>query len=251
MSSTSMLDSGSGWQSGISEEVCLAARMPARRAVCSGSPFLTAPVRIKRTASRDMVIVPRATASRLVIGLSPTSTIFTRPRTSTCDKRPARPAPPALLLIALTLREEKRQAFERHRQVDALQLHVWGYLQRAGRKIQDRLDAGRHHQPEHVLRVRRRNRNHRDANAVAARDLFQVGDVVNRHAASRLLADLLLQGVEQRRDLKSFLSKARIVGEGQAKVAGAHDRHPQLAIDAEDLAQVPLEVADVVADAAH
>jgi hypothetical protein len=67
----------------MSAEVCLAARMPANRAVCSGSPFFTAPRRISRSASRDIVIVPRAIASRVVTGLSPTSTIFTRPRRST------------------------------------------------------------------------------------------------------------------------------------------------------------------------
>src|SRR5207342_3531763 len=111
----------------MSDEVCFAARMPARRAVCSGSPFLTPPERIKRTASRDIVIVPRATASRLVIGLSPTSTIFTRPRASTCERRalffpafpapPARPALPVLFLIAIGLGQEERQALARHGQV--------------------------------------------------------------------------------------------------------------------------------------
>ena len=39
--------------------------------------------RIWRSASRDIVIDPRAIASRLVTGLSPTSTILTRPRAST------------------------------------------------------------------------------------------------------------------------------------------------------------------------
>src|SRR5438093_2320309 len=130
-----MLEIGSGWQSGISADVCLAARMPARRAVCSGSPFLTAPRLIKRSASRDIVIVPRATASRFVIGLSPTSTIFTRPRRSTCDNVPALPAlpglpaPPGLLVFAIALRQEKRQAFERHREVHAPQLHIRRRLQ--------------------------------------------------------------------------------------------------------------------------
>src|SRR4051812_16738384 len=109
--------------------------MPARRAVCSGSPFLTAPARINRSAARDIVIEPRATATRSVIGLSPTSTIFTRPRASTCDRRtrpsPARPALPALLLLAIRLRQKERKALERHGQVDALQLHVGRDLQRA------------------------------------------------------------------------------------------------------------------------
>src|SRR5262249_27367608 len=104
--------------------------MPARRAVCSGSPFLTLPDRISRGAARDIEIDPRAIASRAVTGLSPTSTIFTRPRASTWES----------LRFAISLCEKERQAFERHRQIHALQLHIVGDLHVAGRKIQDRLD---------------------------------------------------------------------------------------------------------------
>ena len=85
---------------------------------------------------------------------------------------------------------------------------------------------------------------------VAARELLQIVDVVDRHAAARLLADLRAQVVEQRRDLEAFLAEARVVGEREAEIAGADDRDAQLAIEAEDLAQMPLEIADVVADAA-
>src|SRR4029079_11863223 len=132
-----MLDSGSGWQSGISADVCLAARMPASRAVCSGSPFFTAPARICRRASADIAIDPRAIASRAVIGLSPTSTIFTRPRASTCDST----ALPALVVFDIGLRQEKRQVLERHGEIDAFQLHVRRHLERARREVQNRLDA--------------------------------------------------------------------------------------------------------------
>src|SRR5438067_2819475 len=119
-----MLESGSGWQSGMSAEVCLAARMPASRAACSGSPFFTAPRRISRSASRDISIEPRAIALREVTGFSPTSTIFTRPRASTCESDRV----DFLLGIGFTLSEEERQAFERHGEVDALQLHVRRHL---------------------------------------------------------------------------------------------------------------------------
>src|SRR6185436_13958987 len=80
---------------------------------------------------------------------------------------------------------------------------------------------------------------------------LQVVDVVDRDAAARLLADFLFQRVEQRRDLEPFEAEAGIVGEGEAEVAGAHDRDAQLPIEAEDLAQVALQIADVVTDAAH
>src|SRR5690349_11063542 len=130
--------SGSGWQSGIRFDVCFAARMPARRAACNGSPFATSPRRISVSAAALIVIDPRATASRAVAGLAPTSTIFTRPRSSTCDSFPF----PLCLATVLSLGEVERQALERDGKVHALQLHIVGDVQRAGRKIEDAFDAG-------------------------------------------------------------------------------------------------------------
>src|SRR5262249_32914875 len=85
---------------------------------------------------------------------------------------------------------------------------------------------------------------------LAARDLLQVVDVVDRHPAARLLTDFLSEIVEQRRDLEAFLAESRIVGEREAEIAGAHDRDAQLAIEAQDLSQMALQIADVVPDAA-
>src|SRR5207248_2861747 len=120
----------------MSDAVRFAAMIPAMRAACSGSPFLTAPLRTTRRAPADIAIEPRAIASRAVAGLPPTSTILMRPARSTCVSLPF-----LLLTAGLSLSQEKREAFERHRQVDALQLHVVGHLQRAGRKIEDGFDA--------------------------------------------------------------------------------------------------------------
>src|SRR5262245_51202543 len=155
--------------------------MPASRAVCSGSPFLTRPARIRRSASRDIVMLPCATASRAVTALAPTSTILIRPRASTCDRaaaarpappalptfalratvgKPACPAPPALPALrffAIALCQEKRQALQRHCQIDALELHVRRRLQRARGEIEHRLDARGDNQVEDVLRGRRRD----------------------------------------------------------------------------------------------
>ncbi len=55
----------------MSSDVLLAAMMPASRAACSGSPFLTVPARISRRAVADMLTVPRATASRAVTASRP------------------------------------------------------------------------------------------------------------------------------------------------------------------------------------
>src|ERR1051325_2725975 len=130
----------------MSEDVCLAARMPASFAVCSGSPFATLPLRINFTAVALMVIDPRATASRTVAGLAPTSTIFTRPRASTCDS--------FLATAVFPLGKVKGEAFERHREVHALQLHVIGDVQRARGEVQNALDAGGDHLVDDGLRVR-------------------------------------------------------------------------------------------------
>src|SRR5687768_8263300 len=96
--------------------------IPASLAACSGSPLAMAPVRISFSAPALIVISPRATASRAVTGLSPTSTILTRPFASTCE---------SFLGITSVLGEIEGQALERHREVHALQLHVRRRLQRS------------------------------------------------------------------------------------------------------------------------
>ena len=67
-------------------------------------------------------------------------------------------------------------------------------------------------------------------------DTLQLADVVDRNAASRLVADLLVGGVEQRGDLEALLAEARIVGKRETQVAGAHDGHAQMPVEPEDLA---------------
>src|SRR5215831_3742368 len=232
----------------MSAAVCLAAMMPARRADWRGSPFLIFPVLTMRRASRDMRMDPRAIASRSVIGLAPTSTIWTRPRSSTCDRRRG----PAfrLLFFCISTRQEKRQALERNRQIDALQLHVRRHVERTGREVQDRLDPGCHHQVDHVLGRRGRNGDDGDADAVTPRRLLKIADVVNGDAIARVLPDLRAEGIEEREDLEPFLTESRVIGKREAEVAGTDDGHAQLAVKAQDLSQVTLEVSYVVADAA-
>src|SRR5689334_6320888 len=72
-------DSASGWQSGISSDVRLAAMMPAMRAVPSTSPFLALPDTISSSVALVMRTRPSATASRSVAGLAETSTIRASP----------------------------------------------------------------------------------------------------------------------------------------------------------------------------
>ena len=81
-------------------------------------------------------------------------------------------------------------------------------------------------------------------------DPLELTDVENRHAAPRLVADLGVGDVEERDDLEPFTAKAGVVGEGEAEVAGAHDGDPQFAVEAENLAEVALEILDVIADTA-
>ena len=64
------------------------------------------------------------------------------------------------------------------------------------------------------------------------------------------MADLFIGGVEQRGDAEPFLAEARVVGQRQAEIAGAHDRNVQLAVEAQDLAEVAAQLLDVIADSA-
>src|SRR6476646_899277 len=151
--------------------------MPATRAACSGSPFLTCPLRTAFLAAAVIVTSPRAIASRVVTALPPTSTMRTRPCASAC-----------VSLAIDVLRQEKRQALERYREIHALQFDRIRHLQRTWGKVEDRLDARRHHEIDDMLRVRRGNGDDGDRDSVPARDPLQIVDVVNLHAEARLLA---------------------------------------------------------------
>src|SRR5262245_51728198 len=134
--------------------------MPARRAVCSGSPFASAPCRIKRSAVALIAIAPRARASRLVTGLSPTSTIRAFPVSSRWGSTSARFASALRALRAtllVPLRQVEGQALERDREIDALELDILWNLEGTGRKVQNRLDPGGDDLLDHRLRMGGRN----------------------------------------------------------------------------------------------
>ncbi len=80
--STATEVSGTGWQSGISSEVRLAAWIAAMRATPSTSPFFAVPERTMARVSGFMRMWPSATATRRVSSLAPTSTIRAAPRSS-------------------------------------------------------------------------------------------------------------------------------------------------------------------------
>ena len=68
---------------GMSSEVFLAAMMPAMRATARTSPLGICPSAMAARVSVRMVTTPRATATRRVTSLAVTSTILTRPCSST------------------------------------------------------------------------------------------------------------------------------------------------------------------------
>src|SRR5918996_256917 len=76
---TSTLPTSSGWHSGISSGVRLAAWMPATRATASTSPLLIAPRATSDVVSGRMCTRPRTTARRWVGSLGVTSTIRALP----------------------------------------------------------------------------------------------------------------------------------------------------------------------------
>src|SRR3954451_19345210 len=79
---TSTWSSPSGWQSGISVPVCLAAWMPAIRAVPRTSPFGASPAATAAAVSGAMRTKACAVARRCVISLADTSTIRAAPDAS-------------------------------------------------------------------------------------------------------------------------------------------------------------------------
>src|SRR5699024_9212529 len=70
---------GSGWHSGISSQVRLAAMMPATLAVPNASPLGRSPVISIGTTSGRVAKMASAVATRLVTALSLTSTIWAVP----------------------------------------------------------------------------------------------------------------------------------------------------------------------------
>src|SRR5262245_48920883 len=172
------------------DAVCLAAMMPARRAVCNGSPFATFPLRMRLSAAALIVISPRASASRLVTGLPPTSTMRALPPASTCDNRAAAAGRAWRLAILLfPLGQIERQAFERYGQIHALEFYVLRDLERTRREIEDRLHASHYHLINDRLGMWSGHGDHGDVEPLAPHDLLEFLDVVDRNATARLVAD--------------------------------------------------------------
>src|SRR5499426_403536 len=78
--STAMLETGRGWQSGISSCVRFAAMMAAMRAAPSTSPFLALPASTRSRVFAVITTRPPATATRSVAALADTSTMRASPR---------------------------------------------------------------------------------------------------------------------------------------------------------------------------
>src|SRR5436309_1259386 len=101
--STAILESASGWQSGMSSCVFLPAMMPAMRATPSTSPFLASPLSTSSSVAGAITTRPSATATRSVAGFADTSTMRASPPLPRwvslpatgllrCAREPARPA---------------------------------------------------------------------------------------------------------------------------------------------------------------
>src|SRR5215813_10455702 len=77
--STAILESASGWQSGMSSLVFLPAMMPAMRAAPRTSPFLASPLSTRSSVAGVITTRPSATATRSVAGFADTSTMRASP----------------------------------------------------------------------------------------------------------------------------------------------------------------------------
>src|SRR5712671_2046579 len=77
--STAILESASGWQSGMSSCVFLPAMMPAMRAAPSTSPFLASPLSTRSSVEAVITTRPSAIATRSVAAFADTSTMRASP----------------------------------------------------------------------------------------------------------------------------------------------------------------------------
>ena len=94
----------------------------------------------------------------------------------------------------------------------------------------------------------------RVAHSATSRDLPTPGSAVistTDAPAPRRVADLRDRHIEHGHDLKTLPPETRVVGQRQTQVTRAHHRDPELAVKAEDLPKVLLEILDVVAHTAH
>ena len=121
---------------------------------------------------------------------------------------------------------------------------------RAGREVQDRLDAGGDHLVDHALRRIGRYRNHGNPDLLFRGDAAELLDVENRHAEARLLSHLIRQRVEERDDLEALLAESGVIGQREPEIAGAQNGDFQLALQAKNLTQVALQVLHVITNAA-
>jgi hypothetical protein len=94
------------------------------------------------------------------------------------------------------------------------------------------------------------NRDHGDCDFLPGGNPAKILHVEDRHARARPLTDFRRKRIEQSGDLKAFLSKPWIVGQRKTEIAGAKNCDFQIPIEAENLAQVLLQVGHVVANTA-
>ena len=142
-----------------------------------------------------MVIRPRATASRVVTGLSPTSTIRTAPRGRRARDGasrfgcPSRDDSRALAIQSPCARKNDRLSSDTVRST-LFSFTSGGHLQRTGGKVQHRFDARLHDRVDDRLRRFGRHGNDGDADVLAPDDAAELADVVDRNAGTGAVADL-------------------------------------------------------------
>ena len=192
VSSTSTLDSGSGWQSGISDEVCLAAHDAGEPRGLQRIALLHGRAGRSAAAPRATSLIdPRATASRSVTGLCADVDHLDAPARvdvrQTClppsclTSYPSSPSPCAEKNDRLSSDTVRSTLFS---------FTSGGTCSAPGEKFRTALMPAATTRLTTCCAGGRGHGDDGDADAVASRDLLEIADVVDRHAAARLLADL-------------------------------------------------------------
>lgn len=127
-------------------------------------------------------------------------------------------------------------------------MHRLGDLHLDWRKVPDALDAGIDEQVGHALRKGSRHRDDANLDVALLDDGLEAADILHLDVVDRAADDVRVL-VEERDEVKAERHEVLVVRERDAEMADADDRDIPVVVEAEDAADVALELIDVVTDA--
>ena len=119
-----------------------------------------------------------------------------------------------------------------------------------GREVQDGLDPRGDDEVHDLLRRACRHGDDGDADAFVPDDPLELRGCRGWRRRSSRPGPPCRSTCRRGDDLEAFLTESRIVRQRESQIAGTHDRDAEPPVEAEDRAEMPAEILDVVPDAA-